>query len=93
MPLRRLNDAKRHDGSVPLGSMSKRVRLEELDQEIWAKVSIRGGQAKITIPYLSAVRANTLVAYEDRRFRVERVVPLGSSQQMRLDCTEAGALT
>lgn len=90
MPLRRLSDAKRPDGLVPLGSMTKTVRLEELGQEIWAKVSIRGGQAKITIPYMSAVRAKTFAAYGDRRFRVERVVPLGSNQQMRLECSEVG---
>lgn len=74
---------------MPVGSMSKRVRLEALDQEIWAKVSIRGGKAEITIPFLPAVKANMLVAYDGRRFRVERVVNLGSEEQLKLACTEA----
>ena len=47
MPLRRLSKVKRRDGLVPVGSMSKSVRMVELDQETWARVSIRGREAQL----------------------------------------------
>lgn len=93
MPLRRLSDVKRPNGLVPVGSMSKRVRLEAPDQEIWARVSIRGKKAEITIPYLPGVRANTLVAYDNHQFRIDHAAVLGSDEQICLRCTKAGNVT
>lgn len=92
MPLRRLSSIRQRDGLVPVGAMSLQVRLEELGQEIWAHVTIRGKKAKITIPYVQGVNVGMIVAYENRRFSVDRVVVLGSNQQIRLECTGAGSL-
>jgi hypothetical protein len=91
MPLRRLSGVRRPDGLIPIGAVSRRVRLEELDQEIWAHVSIRGEKAKITIPYIQGIRVGSVVAYESRRFRVEQVLVTGSDQQIRLECSEPAA--
>lgn len=91
MPLKRLSDVKRPDGTVPIGSMSKRVKFEDLGQETWAKVSFLPGQkAEMMIPYQSDVKPNMFVAYENRRFRVERVKVVGRDVQMRLVCTQVG---
>jgi hypothetical protein len=91
MPLPRLSDAQHADGTVPIGALSKRVRLEELNQEVWAKVSIAGREAQITIPYMPGVKVTTSAAYENRRFRIERVIPLGLDVQIRLECTEVSS--
>jgi hypothetical protein len=93
VPLRRLSDGKGPDGLVPLGSMSKWVRLEELNQEIQVKVSIRRRKAEITTPYLQGVRVGMFLAYENRRICIDRVEVLGLDQQICLKCTEAGNLT
>jgi hypothetical protein len=93
MPLKTLSDVKRPDGTVPVGSMSKRVKLEELGQEVWAKVSILGRKAEMTISYQSDVKPNLFVAYENRRFRIERVKVLGRDVQMHLVCAQVGDLS
>lgn len=86
MPLKRLSDVKRPDGTVPIGALSKRVKLEELKEEVWAKVSIIGPKAEITIRYMPGVKVNMSVAYNDGRFCIERVIVLGRDHQMRLEC-------
>lgn len=91
MPLQRLSTVKRHDGRVSIGSMRCRVKLEELEQEIWARVSICGGRAEITARHFTGVRANMSVAYKNRRFRIQHVVPIGRDEQMTLECVEVGS--
>ena len=90
MPLKRLSNVKRSDGIVTVGSMSKRVKLEKLGQETWARVSLLGRKAEMTIPYQSDVEENTFVTFEDRRFRIERAIVLGLKVQVRLVCTQVG---
>jgi hypothetical protein len=89
MPLKRLSDATRPDGTVPIGAMCKRVQLEDLGQEVWAKVSVFGRKAQVTISYMAGVKANTPIIYEDHRFRIERVLELGLREQIRLECSVA----
>jgi hypothetical protein len=87
MPLRRLSDIKRADGMVPVGSMSKPIKVE--DREVWARVSRFGRRAEVTFNYMPNVKMGMLVDYEDHRFRVERVVELGLREQIRLECSVA----
>jgi hypothetical protein len=89
MPLKRLSDVKRRDGIVPVGAMCSQIRLQDLGQDTWAKVSILGNRAEMTIPYTSGLKMNMIVAYEDRRFSIERVSELGLKQQMRLECNSS----
>jgi hypothetical protein len=86
MPLRRLSDSKRADGMVSVGSMSKRIKVD--DREAWARVSRFGRKAEVTFNYMPDVKMGMLVHYEDHRFRVERVVELGLREQIQLECTE-----
>lgn len=87
MPLRRLSDIKRTDGMVSIGSMSKRIKVD--DREVWARVSRLGRKAEVTFNYMPDLKMGTLVDYEDQRFRVERVVELGLREQIRLECSVA----
>jgi hypothetical protein len=87
MPLKRLSDATRPDGTVPIGAMCKRVQLEDLGQEVSAKVSVSGRKARVTISYMLGVKANTPITYEDHRFRIERVRELGLQIQLQLECS------
>lgn len=88
MPLRRLSDVKRSDGMVPIGSMSKCIKVD--GQEVWARVSLLGPKAEMTFNYMPGVKVNTPVAYEDHRFRVERVIELGLHEQIKLECAKVG---
>jgi len=87
MPLQRLSDIKRADGIVSVGSMSKRIKVD--DREVWARVSRFGRKAEVTFNYMPDVKTGMLVNYEDHRFRVERVVELGRREQIRLECSVA----
>jgi hypothetical protein len=87
MPLRRLSDIKRADGMVSIGSMSKRIKVD--DREVWARVSRLGRKAEVTLNYMPDVKMGMLVDYEDHRFRVERVVELGLREQIRLESSVA----
>jgi hypothetical protein len=93
VPLRRLSGGKRPNGLVPVGSMGKWVRLEGLNQDIPARVSIRGRTAEITIQYLQGVRVGMFLAYENRRFCIDQPEVLGLDQQICLKCTEVGTAT
>lgn len=87
VPLKRLSDVKLPDGRVPIGAMSDRINVEDLSQELSAKVSDRKGKTEFTINYFAGVKANMSVTFENRRFRIERVIPLGKDEQLTLVCT------
>ena len=87
MPLPRLSSRRRPDGVVPIGSMSRQVSWEELSQEIWARVSVHGENADITVPYIPGVKSKMHLTYAGTRFQIERVTSLGSDEQIRLYCT------
>ena len=87
MPLRRLHETKRADSMVSVGSMSKRIKVD--DREVWARVSRFGHKAEVTFNYMPDVKMGMLVNYEEHRFRVERVVELGAREQIRLECSVA----
>jgi hypothetical protein len=93
MPLQRLSDVKGRDGRVSIGSMSHQARLVELEQPIWARVSMCGERAEFTTNHFPGVKANMSVAYENHRFRVERVIPIASrDEQMTLECVKVGSI-
>jgi hypothetical protein len=85
MPLKRLSDVKQANGIVAIGSMSKRIKID--GREVWAKVSRFGHKAEVTFNYMPDVKTGMLVNYEDHRFRVERVIELGTGEHIRLECS------
>jgi hypothetical protein len=87
MPLKRLSDVKQPNGMVSVGSMSKRIKVD--DREVWARVSRFGHKAEVTFNYMPDVKTGMLVNYEEHRFRVERVIELGTREQIRLECSVA----
>ena len=87
MPLKRLSDVKQANGIVAIGSMSKRIKID--GQEVWARVSRFGHKAEVTVNYIPDVKTGMLVNYEEHRFCVERVIELGTREQIRLECSVA----
>jgi hypothetical protein len=89
MPLPRLNSRINKDGTVPIGAMRSRIKLEQLNNlEVWAKVSALGRKATITLHQVPDLRSNMFLISGDRRFRIERVMELGTGIQMQLECAE-----
>ena len=88
MPLKRLSDVKQANGMVAIGSMSKRIKID--NREVWARVSRFGHKtAAVTLNYMPDVKMGMLVNYEEHCFRVERVIELGTREQIRLECSVA----
>jgi hypothetical protein len=85
MPLKRRSDVKQTDGRVSVGSISKRVKVD--DREVWARVSHFGHKAEVTFNYMPDVKTGMLVDYEEHRFRVEGVMEPGIREHIRLEYT------
>ena len=81
------HDSTYANGSISVGAMKHHIKLEQLDgQEVCAKVTALGRKALVTLQSVPSL-TNTLLTWENRRFRIERVKELGTDQ-MRLECTE-----